>query len=139
MDGAKTNRISILYPPPVPPARSRRQRSVVVRKTRARYVCKVVYLMGPGRVLSGVKDLTDKLLPTVAEYLQDSSLETRYPPAYDTRVYLNVIPVSACVYVCVCVCVPYINNIYIYVYINNICLLYFFSHANLLSDLMEKF
>ena len=54
-----------------------RQRSVVVRKTRARFVNKVVYSMGPGRVLSGIKDITDKLLPAVAEYLQDSSLETR--------------------------------------------------------------
>ena len=48
-----------------------------VRKTCMQFVCRIVENMGPGRVLSGVKDTTDKLLPAVAGFLQDSSLETR--------------------------------------------------------------
>ena len=34
--------------------------------------------LGPGRLLSGVKDITDRVLPTVASLSTDASPETRY-------------------------------------------------------------
>jgi hypothetical protein len=34
--------------------------------------------LGPGRVLSGIKDLTDKILPTATQFLSDPKLEVRY-------------------------------------------------------------
>lgn len=33
--------------------------------------------MGPGRILSGIKDVTDKVLSAVAKFVQDGSPETR--------------------------------------------------------------
>lgn len=38
----------------------------------------VVERMGPGKVLSGVKDLTDKILPVAAQLVTDPHPETRY-------------------------------------------------------------
>ena len=34
--------------------------------------------MGPGRILSGVKDVTDRILPVAANFLMDGNPETRY-------------------------------------------------------------
>lgn len=34
--------------------------------------------MGPGRILSGIKDVTDRILPAIAKLAQDGSQETRY-------------------------------------------------------------
>ncbi|MBN3314518.1 TGRM1 protein, partial [Atractosteus spatula] len=50
----------------------------VVRKCTAQHLADLVERMGPGRLLSGTKDLTDRMLPAVARLAQDSSQETRY-------------------------------------------------------------
>ncbi|CAI9549045.1 unnamed protein product [Staurois parvus] len=38
----------------------------------------LVERMGPGRVLSGIKDITDRALPAITKFAQDSSQETRF-------------------------------------------------------------
>lgn len=48
-----------------------------VRKTTSRFVVDLVEKMGPGRILSGVKDVTDRVLPTAATFVMDGSQETR--------------------------------------------------------------
>lgn len=53
-------------------------KNVAVRRTTSHYVVEVVEKMGPGKVLSGVKDITDRILPTAAHFCLDSSPETRY-------------------------------------------------------------
>uniref|UniRef100_W5MZP9 TOG array regulator of axonemal microtubules 1 n=1 Tax=Lepisosteus oculatus TaxID=7918 RepID=W5MZP9_LEPOC len=50
----------------------------VVRKCTAQHLVDLVERMGPARLLSGTKDLTDRMLPAVARLAQDSSQETRY-------------------------------------------------------------
>ena len=52
-------------------------KNVQVRKTTSYFVVEVVEKMGPGRILSGVKDVTDRVLPTAAHFAMDSSQETR--------------------------------------------------------------
>ena len=52
-------------------------RSVVVRRTCAQFMSRMVDTMGPGRLLSGVKDTTDRLLPATAQFMLDGSNETR--------------------------------------------------------------
>ncbi|XP_069493592.1 TOG array regulator of axonemal microtubules protein 1 isoform X2 [Ambystoma mexicanum] len=49
-----------------------------VRKCTAHHLSDVVARMGPGRILSGVKDVTDRIIPAVAKLSQDGSPETRY-------------------------------------------------------------
>ncbi|XP_069117055.1 TOG array regulator of axonemal microtubules protein 1-like isoform X2 [Argopecten irradians] len=49
-----------------------------VRKTTSYFVVDLVDKMGPGRILSGVKDITDRVLPTAASFCLDGSQETRY-------------------------------------------------------------
>lgn len=49
-----------------------------VRKTTSRFVVELVEKMGPGRILSGVKDVTDRVIPMVAQFVMDPSQETRY-------------------------------------------------------------
>ncbi|XP_064623563.1 TOG array regulator of axonemal microtubules protein 1-like isoform X2 [Lineus longissimus] len=53
-------------------------RNVAVRKVTALNLCAVVEKMGPGRILSGIKDVTDRVLPTAAQFVTDGSPETRY-------------------------------------------------------------
>ncbi|KAK3093087.1 hypothetical protein FSP39_010926 [Pinctada imbricata] len=53
-------------------------KNVQVRKTTSHFVVEVVERMGPGKILSGVKDITDRVLPTAAHFAMDSSQETRY-------------------------------------------------------------
>ncbi|XP_062617825.1 TOG array regulator of axonemal microtubules protein 1-like isoform X2 [Saccostrea cucullata] len=53
-------------------------KNVQVRKTTSRFVVELVEKMGPGRILSGVKDVTDRVLPTAAHFVMDASQETRY-------------------------------------------------------------
>ncbi|XP_006824155.2 TOG array regulator of axonemal microtubules protein 1-like [Saccoglossus kowalevskii] len=53
-------------------------RSIAVRKTCAQFLVGVVERMGPGRLLSGIKDITDKIVPTAAQFCVDGSPETRY-------------------------------------------------------------
>ena len=52
-------------------------KNIHVRKTTSLFLVKIVSRMGPGRVLSGVKDVTDRIVPTTAQFAMDSSPETR--------------------------------------------------------------
>ena len=54
-----------------------RHKNIHVRKTTSLFLVKIVQRMGPGRVLSGVKDVTDRILPVAAQFSMDSSPETR--------------------------------------------------------------
>ncbi|KAM4663537.1 TOG array regulator of axonemal microtubules protein 1 [Discoglossus pictus] len=49
-----------------------------VKKCTAQHLSYVVEKMGPGRILSGIKDITDRTLPAIAKFAQDGSQETRY-------------------------------------------------------------
>jgi hypothetical protein len=58
-------------------ALSCRHKSGAVRRATSQFLVPVVERMGPGRVLSGIKDVTDKILPTAVNFLLDGSPETR--------------------------------------------------------------
>ncbi|RMX50084.1 hypothetical protein pdam_00002933 [Pocillopora damicornis] len=53
-------------------------RNVTVRKTTAQFLSMLADRMGPSRVMSGAKDVTEKILPTTAQFLTDGGQETRY-------------------------------------------------------------
>ena len=55
-----------------------RHKNSVVRKVAAQHMVTLCEKLGPGRLLSGVKDITDRVLPTVASLSTDASPETRY-------------------------------------------------------------
>lgn len=52
--------------------------SAVVRKCTAQHLANLVEKVGALRLLSGVKDLTDRILHAVTKLAQDSSQEARY-------------------------------------------------------------
>ncbi|XP_053537087.1 TOG array regulator of axonemal microtubules protein 1-like isoform X2 [Ictalurus punctatus] len=52
--------------------------NAAVRKCTAQHLTTLVKKIGTGRLLSGAKDLTDRILPAVSKLAQDSSQETRY-------------------------------------------------------------
>ncbi|XP_067310917.1 TOG array regulator of axonemal microtubules protein 1 isoform X2 [Pseudorasbora parva] len=52
--------------------------SGVVRRCAAQHLCVLVERAGAARLLSGAKDLTDRILPAVARLAQDSSQEARF-------------------------------------------------------------
>ncbi|XP_053538489.1 TOG array regulator of axonemal microtubules protein 1 isoform X2 [Ictalurus punctatus] len=52
--------------------------NAAVRKCTAQHLTTLVEKIGTGRLLSGAKDLTDRILPAVSKLVQDSSQETRY-------------------------------------------------------------
>ncbi|XP_072545971.1 TOG array regulator of axonemal microtubules protein 1 isoform X2 [Salminus brasiliensis] len=52
--------------------------NAVVRKCTSQHLAALVEKMGAGRLLSGSKDLTDRIFPAVCKLVQDSSQETRY-------------------------------------------------------------
>ncbi|XP_058019143.1 TOG array regulator of axonemal microtubules protein 1 isoform X5 [Ahaetulla prasina] len=52
--------------------------NIAVRRCTAQHLSDVVEHMGPGRILSGIKDITDRILSAVAKFVQDGSQETRY-------------------------------------------------------------
>ncbi|XP_067847964.1 TOG array regulator of axonemal microtubules protein 1 [Heptranchias perlo] len=52
--------------------------NAVVRKCTAQHLANVVERMGAGRLLSGIKDITDRIILAVAKFAQDGSQETRY-------------------------------------------------------------
>ncbi|KAM4542880.1 TOG array regulator of axonemal microtubules protein 1 [Odontesthes bonariensis] len=52
--------------------------SPVVRKCAAQHLANLVEKVGAARLLSGGKDLTDRILPAVTKLSQDSSQEARY-------------------------------------------------------------
>ncbi|XP_041353393.1 TOG array regulator of axonemal microtubules protein 1-like isoform X2 [Gigantopelta aegis] len=53
-------------------------KSTAVRKVTAQYLAVLVERMGPGKILSGIKDITDRIIPTVAQFVSDGSQDTRY-------------------------------------------------------------
>ncbi|CAH1262478.1 TOG array regulator of axonemal microtubules protein 1-like isoform X2 [Branchiostoma lanceolatum] len=59
-------------------AAGRDHRNVAVRKCTAQYLVTIVERMGTGRVMSGIKDITDKVLPAASVFACDSSVEIRY-------------------------------------------------------------
>ncbi|XP_026156874.1 TOG array regulator of axonemal microtubules protein 1 [Mastacembelus armatus] len=52
--------------------------NAVVRKCTAQHLSNLVEKVGAARLLSGSKDLTDRILPAVTKLAQDSSQEARY-------------------------------------------------------------
>ncbi|KAG7327910.1 hypothetical protein KOW79_007854 [Hemibagrus wyckioides] len=52
--------------------------NAVVRKCTAQHLTTLVEKISVARLLSGTKDLTDRILPAVSKLAQDSSQETRY-------------------------------------------------------------
>ncbi|XP_030574287.1 TOG array regulator of axonemal microtubules protein 1 [Archocentrus centrarchus] len=52
--------------------------NAVVRKCTAQHLANLVEKVGAARLLSGAKDLTDRILPAVTKLAQDSSQEARY-------------------------------------------------------------
>ena len=54
-------------------------RNVSVRKTTAQFLSLLAERMGASRLLSGAKDVTEKILPTAAQFVTDGGAETRYP------------------------------------------------------------
>ncbi|XP_075874412.1 TOG array regulator of axonemal microtubules protein 1 isoform X1 [Nelusetta ayraudi] len=52
--------------------------NAVVRKCTAQHLANLVEKVGAVRLLSGVKDLTDRILPAVVKLSQDSSQEARF-------------------------------------------------------------
>mgnify|MGYP001792423958 CR=1 FL=1 len=53
-------------------------RNVAVRKTTAQFLSVLAERMGPNRLLSGTKDVTERILPCLAKLAVDGGLETRY-------------------------------------------------------------
>ncbi|XP_008853757.1 TOG array regulator of axonemal microtubules protein 1 isoform X2 [Nannospalax galili] len=51
---------------------------IAVRRCTAQHLADAVEFMEPDRILSGTKDMTERLLPAAAKFAQDSSQETRY-------------------------------------------------------------
>ncbi|XP_020037300.2 TOG array regulator of axonemal microtubules protein 1 isoform X2 [Castor canadensis] len=51
---------------------------IAVRRCTAQHLSDVVEFMEPDRILSGTKDMAERLLPAAAKFAQDSSQETRY-------------------------------------------------------------
>lgn len=52
-------------------------KNVAIRKVAAQCLVVVVERMGPGRILSGVKDTTDRVLPAVANLSCDANPHVR--------------------------------------------------------------
>ncbi|EPY82388.1 hypothetical protein CB1_000659006 [Camelus ferus] len=50
---------------------------IAVRRCAAQHLSDVVEFMEPERILSGTKDMADRILPAAAKFAQDSSPETR--------------------------------------------------------------
>ncbi|XP_036314110.1 TOG array regulator of axonemal microtubules protein 1 isoform X3 [Pipistrellus kuhlii] len=51
---------------------------IAVRRCTAQHLSDVVELMEVDRILSGTKDIAERILPAAAKFAQDSSQETRY-------------------------------------------------------------
>lgn len=54
-----------------------RHKNATVRAEAAKLLAAIVAKMGPAKTLSGAKDVTEKILPAAAHFLQDGSLEAR--------------------------------------------------------------
>ncbi|RMZ95708.1 hypothetical protein BpHYR1_050751 [Brachionus plicatilis] len=53
-------------------------RNPVIRRVAAQYVYKSCEIMGPGRILSGIKDVTEKVLVTAAQFVVDGPVDIRW-------------------------------------------------------------
>ncbi|CAF0703596.1 unnamed protein product [Brachionus calyciflorus] len=53
-------------------------RNPSIRRVSAQYVYKCCELMGPGRILSGIKDVTEKVLVTAAQFVVDGPVDIRW-------------------------------------------------------------
>ena len=53
-------------------------RNPLVRRTTAQYVYRCCELMGPGKLLSGIKDVTERLLQTAAAFVVDGPPDIRW-------------------------------------------------------------
>ncbi len=53
-------------------------RNVAVRKTTAQFLSLLAERMGASRLMSGAKDVTEKILPTAAQFVTDGGPENRY-------------------------------------------------------------
>ncbi|XP_074631934.1 TOG array regulator of axonemal microtubules protein 1-like isoform X2 [Acropora palmata] len=53
-------------------------RNVTVRKTTAQFLSLLSERMGPSRLMGGAKDVTERILPTAAQFVTDGGAETRY-------------------------------------------------------------
>uniref|UniRef100_H0WLX8 TOG array regulator of axonemal microtubules protein 1 n=1 Tax=Otolemur garnettii TaxID=30611 RepID=H0WLX8_OTOGA len=51
---------------------------IAVRRCTAQHLSDIVEFMEPERILSGAKDMAERILPAAAKFAQDSSPETRY-------------------------------------------------------------
>ncbi|KAM5235817.1 TOG array regulator of axonemal microtubules protein 1 isoform 2-T2 [Ctenodactylus gundi] len=51
---------------------------IAVRRCTAQHLSDVIECVEPERILSGTKDMAERLLPAAAKFAQDSSQETRY-------------------------------------------------------------
>ncbi|XP_040267579.1 TOG array regulator of axonemal microtubules protein 1 isoform X2 [Bufo bufo] len=52
--------------------------NTAVKKCAAQHMSDLVERMGPGWILSGIKDITDRAVPAIAKFAQDGSQETRF-------------------------------------------------------------
>jgi hypothetical protein len=53
-------------------------RNPLVRKTAAQFIFKMCELMGPGKILSGIKDVTERVLMTAASFVVDGPPDIRF-------------------------------------------------------------
>ena len=65
-------------------------RNVAVRKTTAQFLSLLAERMGASRLMSGAKDVTEKILPTAAQFVTDGGPETRYTCVKNLFVQLTV-------------------------------------------------
>ena len=62
-------------------------KNVLVRKSASALMASLVEKLGPGKVLTGQKDLTDKILTSASQFIQDSAPETRLVMLRYIKVY----------------------------------------------------
>lgn len=65
-------------------------RNVAVRKTTAQFLSLLAERMGASRLMSGAKDVTEKILPTAAQFVTDGGPETRYTGVKNPFIQLTV-------------------------------------------------
>lgn len=55
-----------------------RHKNALVRRPTAQYVYQCCEIMGPGKILSGIKDVTEKTLNTCAHFVVDGPIDIRW-------------------------------------------------------------
>jgi hypothetical protein len=53
-------------------------RNALIRKTAAQFIYKTCELMGPGKILSGIKDVTERVLVTASQFVTDGPPDIRF-------------------------------------------------------------